>query len=246
MRAHVITMLVAGVMLSASVVLSGPAGAQSSLAPSSAGELQTSSIGKVVTATGSVTIEHASAVVVQANIPAGGVGQTKAGDLVYKGDVVQTGADGKVGITFTDGTAFNLSSNARMVLNEFVYDPNGKSNATLFSLSKGTFTFIAGKVAKTGDMKIDTPVATMGIRGTTPHVEISEDGTVKFSTLIEENKGRVTEKRGDIEENRRGVPVKQRQATRGSSTDSGSARRKQVENNPDRNFNINLKICRGC
>src|SRR5262249_59913798 len=63
--------------------------------------------------------------------------------------------------------------NARMVLNEFVYDPNGKSNSTLFSLSKGTFTFIAGKVAKTGDMKIDTPVATMGIRGTTPHVEIS-------------------------------------------------------------------------
>jgi HAD superfamily hydrolase (TIGR01662 family) len=58
-----------------------------------------------------------------------------------------------------------------MVLNEFVYDPNGKSNSTLFSLSKGTFTFIAGKVAKTGDMKIDTPVATMGIRGTTPHVE---------------------------------------------------------------------------
>jgi hypothetical protein len=64
-----------------------------------------------------------------------------------------------------------------MALNEFVYDPNGKSNSTLFSLSKGTFTFIAGKVARTGDMKIDTPVATMGIRGTTPHVEISSDGT---------------------------------------------------------------------
>ena len=109
-----------------------------------------------------------------------GVGQTKLGDLVYQGDVVQTGADGKVGITFTDGTAFNLSSNARMVLNEFVYDPNGKSNSTLFSLSKGTFTFIAGKVAKTGDMKIDTPVATMGIRGTTPHVEISDDGTCQI------------------------------------------------------------------
>jgi len=99
--------------------------------------------------------------------------------------VVQTGADGKVGIAFTDGTAFNLSRNARMVLNEFVYDPNGTSNSTLFSLTKGTFTFIAGKVAKTGDMKIDTPVATMGIRGTTPHVEISDDGTVRFANLIQ-------------------------------------------------------------
>src|SRR5262249_58748526 len=115
-------------------------------------------------------------------------GQTKLGDLVYRGDVVQTGADGKIGITFTDGTAFNLSANARMVLNEFVYDPNGKSNSTFFSLSKGTFTFIAGKVAKTGDMKIDTPVATMGIRGTTPHVEISSDGTVSFNTLVEDKK----------------------------------------------------------
>jgi hypothetical protein len=75
-----------------------------------------------------------------------------------------------------------------------VYDPNGKSNSTFFSLTKGTFTFVAGKVAKTGDMKIDTPVATMGIRGTTPHVEISDDGTVKFSTLIEEGKSKVTEK----------------------------------------------------
>jgi hypothetical protein len=245
MRAHLIAGLMAGVMLSASFVLAGPAGAQSNPAPSSAGALETSPIGKVVTATGSVTIEHSNAVVVQANIPAGGLGQTKAGDLVYKGDVVQTGADGKVGITFSDGTAFNLSSNARMVLNEFVYDPNGKSNSTLFSLSKGTFTFIAGKVAKTGDMKIDTPVATMGIRGTTPHVEISDDGTVKFSTLIEENKSRVeenksgaTQKRTDIENKRTG-PAKQRQAARASS-------RQRVENNLDKNFDMNFKICRGC
>jgi hypothetical protein len=226
-----------------------PAAAQAQNNPGrpSTGNLETAPIGKVVTATGSVTIEHTNAVVVQANIPAAtGVGQTKLGDLVYRGDVVQTGADGKVGITFTDGTAFNLSANARMVLNEFVYDPNGKSNSTFFSLSKGTFTFIAGKVAKTGDMKIDTPVATMGIRGTTPHVEISDDGTVRFSTLIEENKRRVMEKRGQIEENKGGAPAKQRAATRGQPGDTTSGRRRQAENNSDRNFNINFKICQGC
>src|SRR6266540_112296 len=244
MRPYAIAVLVAGIMLAAHVVLPGAARAQGNQ-PSAAG-LETAAIGKVVTATGSVTIEHANAVVVQANIPASsGVGQTKVGDPVYKGDVVQTGADGKVGITFTDGTAFNLSSNARMVLNEFVYDPNGKSNSTLFSLSKGTFTFIAGKVAKTGDMKIDTPIATMGIRGTTPHVEISDDGTVKFSTLIEENRARVEEnkskatKRADINQNKRVEPVKQRQAARASS-------RQQAESNLDKNFDMNFKICRGC
>ena len=147
--------------------------------------------------------------------------------------MVQTGADGKVGITFTDGTAFNLSSNARMVLNEFVYDPNGTSNSTLFSLTKGTFTFIAGKVAKTGDMKIDTPVATMGIRGTTPHVEISDDGTVRFANLIEENKAQVTEK---LEQKKRGVPAKQRKAAQSSSGQQAESK----------NFDINFKLCRGC
>ena len=47
-------------------------------------------------------------------------------------------------------------------------------------------------------MKVDTPVATMGIRGTTPHVEISDDGTVKFSTLIEEGKSKLTKKPGTL------------------------------------------------
>jgi len=140
-------------------------------------------IGKVVTSTGAVSTEHTGAVLVQAKIKA--ANQTRVGDPVYKGDVVSTGADGRVGIVFSDGTTFNVSSNARMVLNEFIYDPKGSSNSVLISLTKGTFTFIAGKVAKTGDMKIDTPVATMGIRGTTPHVEIRDDGTV-FSTLIED------------------------------------------------------------
>ncbi len=148
-------------------------------------------IGKVETATGSVTIEHVNAVVVQAKLPSQ-ADQTKIGDLVYQGDVVRTGADGRVSINFADGTSFNLSKNAQMTLDEFVYDPNGKSNSTLINLTKGTFTFVAGQVAKTGDMKIDTPVATMGIRGTTPHIEILDDGTVKFSTLIEEGKSKLT------------------------------------------------------
>ena len=116
------------------------------------------------------------------------MGQTKVGDLVYQGDVVQTGVDGAIGLVFTDGTSFNISKNARMELNELIYDPKGSSNSTLFNLKKGTFTFIAGAIAKTGNMKVETPVGTMGIRGTAPHVEIADNGTVRFSTLIEENK----------------------------------------------------------
>jgi hypothetical protein len=215
---HTITVLVTSVVLALASFLPGPAQAQTGTVQPAVQDPASKPIGKVVTATGSVTIEHASAVVVQANV-SGQAGQTQVGDLVYLGDVVQTGADSKVGINFTDGTSFNLSSKARMALTEFVYDPNGKSNSTLFNLTSGTFTFVAGNIAKTGDMKIDTPVATMGIRGTTPHVEVADDGTVKFSTLIEEGKNKLAK--------RTGAPAAQ-----------------QPEQKADQKFN--LKICRGC
>ncbi len=191
MRARIFAVYVAGLALAAGS-FAVPAAAQTAPAVQA---VSAKPIGKVVTVVGAVTIEHVNAVVVQANVTSQPE-PTKVGDSVFLGDIVQTGADGKISITFADNTAFNLSSNARMVLNDFVYDPNGKSNSTLFSLTKGTFTFVAGAVAKTGDMKIDTPVATMGIRGTTPHVEVAEDGSVKFSTLIEEGKNKVIEKLG--------------------------------------------------
>jgi hypothetical protein len=146
-------------------------------------DLDARPIGKVVTVTGTVSIEHATAIVVQANLTPSG--QTKVGDSVYRGDIIQTRENSTLGVIFLDGTSFNATSNARMELNEFVYDPNGHSNSALLSLTTGTFNIIAGKIARTGDMKVDTPVATMGIRGTSPHIEISPDGTTKFSTLIE-------------------------------------------------------------
>jgi len=94
------------------------------------------------------------------------------GDKVYASDIIQTGADSQVGISFPDGTALNLTANTRMALNEFNFDANANSgNGALLSLVEGSFSFVAGKVAHTGDMKIDTPVATMGIRGTTGWVQ---------------------------------------------------------------------------
>ena len=223
MRSYATFALLCGLIYSAGATLPNPAQGQDGLA--------VKPIGKVVASSGSVTIEHVNAVVVQANLAAGAA-QTKVSDPVYQGDVVQTGADGKVGITFTDGTAFNVSSNARMVLNEFIYDPNSKSNSTFISLTKGTFTFVAGQVAKTGDMKVDTPVATMGIRGTTPHVEISDNGTVAFSTLVEEGKDKGPGKRAAV--------GNQRQARAGSPSTP------LVGTDLDKSLSVKLKICKGC
>jgi hypothetical protein len=209
--------------------------AQSASVPAAAPE---SPIGKVVTVSGSVTVEHAVAVVLQANLPSGAA-QATAGDFIYRNDVIQTGADGKLGIVFTDGTAFNISKNARMVLNEFVYDPKGHSNSTLISLTKGTFTFVAGQVAKTGDMKVTTPVGTMGIRGTTPRVEISEDGSVKFSTLVEEKKTTGAVPSSGIQQNRR--PARQRQ---GSVSPPPMTPEQTARYN--RLLDFDAQLCRGC
>jgi len=215
-RAHKSTVLVAGAILFAGVLFSGQALSQNAPAQPAVQNASITPIGKVVTATGVVSIEHVGAVVVQASLGAQS-GSAKVGDSVYLGDVVATGSDGRVGISFADGTAFDLSSNARMVMNEFIYDPNSKSNSSLLSLTKGTFTFVAGKIAKSGDMKVNTPVATMGIRGTTPRVEIADDGSVKFSTLIEESKDRV-----------------------GGGATPGAAPVVEERDKP------NLQICRGC
>ena len=193
MCTHRVALLTTGLVVALASFSPELVRAQSGPQRATAQELVSNPIGKVVSATGSVAIVHAGAVIVQANVP-DQAAQTKVGDLVYLGDVVRTGIDGRVGINFADGTSFNLSSNANMVLDEYVYDPNGKSNATTFNLTKGTFTFVAGAIAKTGDMKVETPVATMGIRGTTPHIEISDDGTARFSTLVEEGKSKLAGK----------------------------------------------------
>jgi VCBS repeat-containing protein len=115
-----------------------------------------------------------------------------SGDNVNKGDVVQSGSDSTLGITFIDGSVFGLASNAKMVLNEMIYDPNGSNNSSLISLVQGTISFVAGATAKKGDMKVDTPVATMGIRGTAVLVEIDfvvpgQGGAppAKFQVLVE-------------------------------------------------------------
>ena len=118
MRTHTIGVLVASFVLALASLLPCRAQEQIDSARPAVEEAASKPIGKVVTAAGSVTIEHAGAVVIQANV-AGQAVQTKVGDLVYLGDVVQTAADGRVGINFTDGTSFNLSSNARMALTEW-------------------------------------------------------------------------------------------------------------------------------
>src|SRR3954466_14450020 len=98
----------------------------------------------------------------------------KVKDDIYLNDVVQTGANSALGITFIDATTFNPKASTKITIDNYVYEDGGKSNAAIFDVAKGTAAFVAASVAKTGDMKITTPTATLGIRGTTGLVEVPE------------------------------------------------------------------------
>ena len=113
------------------------------------------------------------------------------GDPIFQGDVLQTAAGSELGITFVDGSVFSLSESARMVLDQLIYSPGDSANSMSFSLVQGTLVFITGQIAPTGNMRIDTPVATIGIRGTLPIARCEAiSGSCSFS-IGEDPRGEV-------------------------------------------------------
>jgi hypothetical protein len=132
-------------------------------APAADAQAPEEPIGNVATVTGSASVIRNDATT-----------PLKVKDDIYLNDVVQTGANASLGITFIDNTTFNLKANTRITVDNYVYEDGGKNNAAIFDVAKGTAAFVAASVAKTGDMKITTPTATLGIRGTTGLVEVPE------------------------------------------------------------------------
>jgi von Willebrand factor type A domain/RTX calcium-binding nonapeptide repeat (4 copies)/FecR protein len=114
-------------------------------------------VGHVGQITGSATVQHAD----------GTSEQLGANTQIFQGDVIQTDAGGTVGILFNDNTVLLVEPGSRLVVNQFVYDPGSNSNHGVIDAVDGTFAFVAGKMAHTGGLDVTTPIATMGIRGTT-------------------------------------------------------------------------------
>ena len=99
------------------------------------------------------------------------------GDLVAMDEVVGTGKKSNMRLTFLDGTIMNLGEDAEITVDEMVYDPTDDSKDTVvLRLGVGAFYFVSGNVAKE-KVKIITPTATIGIRGTELVIDVKEDGT---------------------------------------------------------------------
>ena len=123
-----------------------------------------------------------------ANVARGGAGAAglNKGDDVRKGDRLSTSASGALGVTFDDETTFSLSANASITVDEFVYRKGARGNAVV-TVARGTVGFVAEQVAKTGEMRITTPTAIVGVRGTTGVVEVGAGGVTNVKLYEDEN-----------------------------------------------------------
>ena len=107
------------------------------------------------------------------------------GDLVILDEVLGTGKNSNMKLTFIDGTVMSLGEDAEIIVDEMVYDPDDtKDNRVVLRLGVGAFYFVSGQVAK-DKVTIITPTATIGIRGTELVINVSKDG----STAVGVSKG---------------------------------------------------------
>lgn len=108
------------------------------------------------------------------------------GTPIYQGDIIETDDEGAVNIVFVDETSFAVSENARLAIDEYVYDPATESGSQGFSILRGVFVFTSGLIGRDDpdDVNIDTPVGSIGIRGTTIMGTINPDGDSQI-TIIE-------------------------------------------------------------
>jgi len=99
------------------------------------------------------------------------------GTPVYPNDTVRTGADGSVGIIFKDNSRISLGPNSRLELKKFVFKPAQGQFSMLNKLTKGTASFVSGKMTKLSpeSVVLETPSSTIGVRGTTYNIKVSED-----------------------------------------------------------------------
>jgi len=96
-------------------------------------------------------------------------GRTAAvGTPVYMNDQLRTGANARLKITFSDGSDLTLGENARVVIDQFVYNPNKSKGAVVLSAAQGAVRFAGGKIENMQEKKVlvNTPSAALAVRGT--------------------------------------------------------------------------------
>ncbi|WP_421901215.1 FecR domain-containing protein [Maridesulfovibrio sp.] len=101
----------------------------------------------------------------------------ETGSPVYQHDELVTGAGSSLEVRFQDDTLLSQGQESILSVSDYVFD-SSDSSELLFEMARGTFRMVTGKIAEQNPerFKVGTPLATIGIRGTTTVHEINADG----------------------------------------------------------------------
>lgn len=93
----------------------------------------------------------------------------RVGAGVQASDVIVTGPDGAVGITLADDSRLSVGPNSTLAIDRFAFDSTTHAGRLETSLRRGTLAAVSGKLVRQspGAMTVKTPVAILGVRGTT-------------------------------------------------------------------------------
>ena len=92
-------------------------------------------------------------------------GSLQTGQTVFLGDVITTGATGRAQLLFRDETRIVVGPNSQLVVERVLFDSSNSATDFTVGAVEGAFRFFSGKSNKSA-YSIQTPNATMGIRGT--------------------------------------------------------------------------------
>jgi len=97
------------------------------------------------------------------------------GDRVAFQELLETLADSAALVRFIDGSQLTIGAKSKVLVDQFVFDPGNKSGNALISITSGALRFATGAMPK-GRTVIDTPTATLTLRGTVVRVGVDANG----------------------------------------------------------------------
>src|SRR3954462_14497320 len=102
-------------------------------------------------------------------VRAGSTTAVKAGDSIFAPDVLRTAADGAVGVTLKDDTRISLGPSSELRLERYVYAPGEGGLGMVLNFVHGVGVYVSGGMAKLApdSIRLETPAAIIGVRGTT-------------------------------------------------------------------------------
>lgn len=107
----------------------------------------------------------------------------KYADPVFATDMVETDSDGATELQFLDNTRLTVGANAKVKLDDFVYDPSSELGAGKISLALGAFRYVGGEMKNEEKLKLVTPTATLTIRGTRLIIYVAKNGTTEVNVI---------------------------------------------------------------